>query len=342
MKKKVFNVMFSKRLGGIEQSFLDYNEALAKEYKVVTLISNKSQVKSQIKTPIEEIRQFNKYDPFAIMRIRHVIKKHNPVLIIAHSTRAYVLCKLATKSVPIIAVSHNHNYRHLLSSKYFITITSRMKEELLELGKKQIYVIPNMVHLDKKIKYQAPEFKKTLTIGFIGTLTYIKGVDLLVNAIAALSTKGISVKLQIAGDGEELENLKLLAKKLNVFEQISFLGWVKGTSKTKFFKTIDLLCVPSRHEPFGIVLLEAMKYSKPIVTSKTHGALEVAKDIAVFCECDDVASLSDGLQQIISNPTLAKDLSKKGFKEVEKYSVEKISQKLHHVVERAVAENENI
>lgn len=342
MRKKVFNVMFSKRLGGIEQSFLDYNEALAKKYEVVSLISNKSQVKQQIKTPIEEITQFNKYDPFAIMKIRYVIKKHRPNLIIAHSTRAYVLCKLATKSVPIIAVSHNHNYRHLLSSKYLFTITSGMKDELLKLGKKHVFVLPNMIHFDNKIKYQTPNFKKTITIGFIGTLTYIKGVDVLIKAIGNLIKKDIIVKLQIAGDGEELENLKLLARKLNIFEQITFLGWVKGISKTKFFKNIDILCVPSRHEPFGIVLLEAMKYSKPIVTTKTHGALEVAKDIALFCECDDDKSLSDSLQQIIANPTLAKELSKKGFNEVAKYSVEKISQKLHDIVERVITENEDI
>lgn len=342
MKKKIFNVMFTKRLGGIEQSFLDYNTALSKKYEVVALINSKCQVKSQIKSTIEEIRQFNKYDPFAIMRIRYVIKKHKPDLIIAHSTRAYVLCRLATKSIPIIAVCHNHNFKHLLSSKYFIAITSRMREELSENGRKNIFILPNMITLDKKNKYIPPKFGKTINIGFIGSLIPMKGVDLLIDAAYSIIKNNIDIKLHIAGDGEDLESLKLQAKKLNIFDRINFLGWVKGSSKTKFFNTIDILCVPSRHEPFGIVLLEGMKYSKPLVTTKTHGAMEVAQDVAVICECDDVESLSQGLMQVITQPKLAATLSKKGYLEVQKYSVEKVSKKLHDIVDKVLAENEDI
>ncbi len=334
--------MFTKRLGGIEQSFLDYNTALSKKYDVVALINSKCQVKSQIKSQIEEIRQFNKYDPFAIMRIRYVIKKHKPDLIIAHSTRAYVLCRLATKSIPIVAVCHNHNFKHLLKSKYFIAITTRMQEELLEKGRKNIFVLPNMITINKKINYTPLKFGKTINIGFIGSLIHMKGVDILINAAYSLIKNGHDIKLHIAGDGEDLESLKLQAKKLNIFDRLNFLGWVKGSSKTKFFNTIDILCVPSRHEPFGIVLLEGMKYSKPLVTTKTSGAMEVAKDVAIMCECDDVESLSQGLLELISKPELAKKLSHKGYLEVQKYSVEKISKKLHDIVEKVLSDDEDI
>ena len=330
---KIFNVMFSKRAGGIEQSFLDYNSALALNFDVVALIHNQSLVKSQITTPIEEIRQLNKYDPFAIMRIRYVIKKHKPDIIIAHSTRAYVLCKLATKAVPIISVSHNYNFRHLLGSKDIIAITNDMKNELLKANQKNVHVIPNMIGIPKSQKYISPKFHKPFVIGFIGTLTYIKGCDLLIKAVAALRLQNIEIIAKIAGDGEDLKALKDLAKKLNIHKYINFVGWVKGTSKNNFFKSIDALCVPSRHEPFGIVLLEAMKYSKPIVSTKTHGALEVAKNIAVLCDCDSVDALEEGLLKLCSNVQLASSLTKKGFKEVKKYSVENIGKSLQDIVE---------
>ncbi len=332
MKTKVFNVMFSKRSGGIEQAFLDYNKALSKCFDVTALIHHHSQVKNQIKTDKIEIRQLNKYDPFAIMRIRYAIKKHKPDIIIAHSTRAYVLCKLATKAVPIIAVSHNYNFRHLLGSKYIISITNDMKQELENAHQKNVFVIPNMINITDDDKYIKPKFHKPFTVGFIGTLTHIKGCDILIKAIAAILKQGIEIKAKIAGDGEELQNLKKLVKQLNITQSIEFVGWVKGEAKNNFFKSIDLLCVPSRHEPFGIVFLEAMKYSKPIVASKTHGAIEVASDVGLLCETESSDSLEEAILKVYTTPELAGSLSKKGFVEVKKYSLENIAQKLQDIV----------
>lgn len=333
---KIFNVMFSKRNGGIEQSFIDYTKALRERFEVISVVNSKCLVKDQILGCFEEVRQINKYDPFAVLRIRRLIKKHKPRLIIAHSTRAYVLCRFATNSVPIVAVSHNYKFTHIIKSKYTIAITKDMKKKLENAGAKKVYLMPNMIEVNDDFKYEDYESKPVRTIGFIGSLTYFKGCDLLIASIAELEKRGILLNLKIAGDGEELQSLKKLTVDLKIDKRVEFLGWVSGESKKEFFSSIDLLCIPSRSEPFGIVFLEAMKYLKPIVSTKTIGALEVVKDIAMLVEIDDLEMLTNAIFTIYSDIKKYEVNVIKGAEEVNKYSIMSGSDKLENIVEDVI------
>lgn len=100
----------------------------------------------------------------------------------------------------------------------------------------------------------------------------VKGFDVLMRAAADLP----QVYLWIAGSGPEEEALKALAAELGIAERTRFLGWRRDTGA--FFRSCDIVCFPSLHEPFGTVTLEAWAYGKPLVASDADGPAEFVRD----------------------------------------------------------------
>ena len=104
----------------------------------------------------------------------------------------------------------------------------------------------------------------------VGRLTYYKGFSYLVEA-AALAP-GICIDL--VGDGDEAENLKVLVNSLELQDRVSFHGVLSDAGLAKLMSECDCLCLPSieRTEAFGMVLLEAMYFGKATVISNVEGS----------------------------------------------------------------------
>ncbi len=117
---------------------------------------------------------------------------------------------------------------------------------------------------------------------------------------------------------------------------VTLLGWVED--KTPFYKNLDVFCLSSREESFGLVVLEAMMHSLPLVLPELSGPLEIAKDAecALFVPPEDPVALSLALEQIITNNALAETLGSNSFKRVRDYETINIAPKLHASLEHIV------
>jgi len=151
-----------------------------------------------------------------------------------------------------------------------------------------------------------------------------------------IKDEGGQFKCVIAGDGEERKKLEKLIVKLDLQKEVKLTGWAED--KEEFFNSIDIFCVPSRHEPFGIVLLEAFLHSTPMVVTKSEGPIEIIKDgkDGLLCEVDDVDSLAKQITRLLKNQKLAEKLSRAGFQKVQYYSAFETARKLNLVVEKVV------
>ncbi len=108
------------------------------------------------------------------------------------------------------------------------------------------------------------------TVLFVGRMAVQKGPDLLVEAIPGLLRHYPRAKFVLAGDGHLRGDLERRAHQLGVNHAIRWLGYLHNGSIADLFKACDVVCVPSRNEPFGIVVLEAWAAGKPIVATN-HG-----------------------------------------------------------------------
>ena len=109
------------------------------------------------------------------------------------------------------------------------------------------------------------------TVLFCGRMVYQKGPDLLVEAIPYILRYYPDAKFVFNGDGEMRNEVERRAWQLGVTHATRFLGARNGGTLTDLYRASDVVCVPSRNEPFGLVVLEAWSAGKPVVVSKNGG-----------------------------------------------------------------------
>jgi len=154
---------------------------------------------------------------------------------------------------------------------------------------------------------QLPKVRKPrekLVLGYLGTISKVKGVEWLIEQFQKLS---IPRTLRIAGNGDEatLKEFRALAK----ISPVEFVGYVKPD---EFLKTIDVLVVPSLwEEPLGMVAIEALANSIPVITSGKGGLSEsVIHGVnGLICPPEQSNSLGEAIVQLYDYPSVYNRLS---------------------------------
>jgi glycosyltransferase involved in cell wall biosynthesis len=328
--------MFSKGSGGLEQSFLDYNCMLCYEgLTVLPVVHPKAAVIKNMHIPFEKIRNISQYDLFAVLKIKRVIEAFNPSIIIVHGNRAIKLVAKSTSNIPIVAVAHNDKVKFVSKVDGIIAVSPHLVHSLQYVGYKSdiIHVMPNAIHLPDQLEHKNCDFSKQMNIGVLARLEKIKGVETFVKSCAILKNKGIPFKAIIGGHGTDLENIESLIKTLDLTNEISLLGWVYD--KDQFFKSIDILCVPSKKEAFGISILEGMMRSKLIVATPTGGAKNIIENgqYGILSKSTKPEDLADSLIHSYQNVEQADKLTKEALTHVQKFSIHSVAIKLRILLE---------
>jgi len=344
---KIVNVMTSKVLGGIEQAFLDYNKALSlKNHKVINIINKNAKIKSKISNEtIDKIIEipFVHYNYFLIPYLYFKLKKENVDIFIVHNKKAIPIFKYLAKllKVKIVGVSHNPKYKYIDKCDAIFTITDYQKEIFINKGfnKNRIFTIPNSIDVNSNINHnqiKAQETNSKLKVGVLGRFDPMKGFPDFIKALSILKKDNIPFVAIIGGapqtkNLDEYNKVKSLVKELNLEEDVQFLGWIED--KTKFFNYIDIFVLPSFFEPFGIVLLEAMLHSKPIVSSLAEGPSEIFKDnkdCAYLFPIKDYEEMAAQIKKAIINYDITKKIGINGYNLcIKNYSTENISHKIN-------------
>lgn len=109
---------------------------------------------------------------------------------------------------------------------------------------------------------------------FVGRMSVQKGPDLLVDAIPGILEHRPDAKIVFVGDGDMRGWLEHHAWEIGVAHAVRFTGAMSGGDIADLYKSTDVVCVPSRNEPFGIVILEAWASGKPVVVTANGGPRE--------------------------------------------------------------------
>ncbi len=341
---RILNAMFGRKKGGIEQAFIDYTRALSGEgHEVVTLTYPDAPVIQNLPADNSKhltITNFGQFDPIAVWKLKQIIKETNPDIIITHGNRATTLLNNASKSVPVVGVCHNYNLKHLMHCDALITITNDLRKLLLKRGKpyNDTFCIPNMIYIPKDLPNRKIERRELPIIGAMGRFVEKKGFHYYLESLKILKDKGLDFKAVLAGEGVEEEALKEQAKKLNIDDKLEFVGWVE--KKEEFFESIDIFCVPSLHEPFGIVLLEAMLNQVPLVTTDTEGPIEIVRPYfdCMMAQTSCAKSLSMAIERFILDAEFSKKMSDQALNTVKtRFSVDVVGRQITSCLEQVCA-----
>jgi len=151
-----------------------------------------------------------------------------------------------------------------------ITVSPSSKKEILEkeLTKVEPIIIYNGVDLER---YKPAQKSNIPLILYVGRLKAYKSLNIFLYSAKKVLEKIPNVRFAIAGDGEEKEDLIKLAKRLNIFDQVSFLGKVSEEDKISLYQKAWVFVNPSLMEGWGITSIEANACGTPVVASNVPG-----------------------------------------------------------------------
>jgi len=141
-----------------------------------------------------------------------------------------------------------------------------------------------------------------------------KGFDVLLRAMRLRADLGDERLLLLAGDGPQRSALQRLAGELELADRVRFLGITDRPTTASLFKGADAFVLPSRHEPFGIVNLEAMAAGTPVVATDVGGVGDFVVDgrTGLLVGSEDPAGMADALGRLDQDDRLRTELVENG------------------------------
>jgi glycosyltransferase involved in cell wall biosynthesis len=252
----------------------------------------------------------------AIRRIREIVSKEDFLFCITHRSKPTYIALLATK-LPVISVHHNYGDFNRFSRRILVnlfrsrllllgvsnSVRDEMRHFLPHWPKDRIETLYNRIDIESTqasfvSKKQAREYlgipQNYWVVGNVGRLHHDKDQATLIRGFKiALPKLPKNSLLVIMGSGPLESELKSLTQRLNLESHVKFTGNIPEGKK--YFKAFDMFALTSDHEPFGMVLLEAMAAGLPIVCSNSGGGAEVVEGIGELFELGNELSLAETL-----------------------------------------------
>ncbi len=180
---------------------------------------------------------------------------------------------------------------------------------------RKVLTIYNAVEpLENQYLKKICQFAPDKVVSFLGRITAQKGPEYFIEAAGLVIQKIRNIRFIMAGSGDQLDEMKNLARKLNLSGYFYFPGFLTEEEIAELFQMSDVFVMPSVSEPFGLVALEAMQSGVPVIISKQSGVSEVVKN-AIVVDYWDIKAMADELCTVLNNPGYRRRLSEKGRKE---------------------------
>ncbi len=332
---RVFNVMLGRAHGGLEQAAIDYAEMLALNGdEVVTIGHPSGWMRENLPAYFDfmPLWCWTNYDPIATWRLRAAAQRRRPDVVIAHGTRAMrYVARLS--GVRKIGVLHNTRFKaDMMAMDGFIAVSPRVAEAAAaRFPDKSIQMVPNMVRVRDTVT--RPLFRSPPILGSLGRLHRNKGYDVLLQALAMPAVRSQPWMFVLGGDGPERASLEQQAHALGIADRIRFVGWV--SNRHAFFDGIDVFLLPSREEPFGIVLIEAMAEALPVIVTDTDGPSFIVrdKDTGFVVPPENTDTLARAIKVAIENSNDMSVMGMAGYEDVKvRFSREAVAALLSHAL----------
>lgn len=211
-------------------------------------------------------------------------------------------------------------YKYIFSNS-IILISSyglqRRELDPLQLKNAQIYVLPNGVKTNLNSKKITFKKSKPIKLLYVSNISKSKGIFFLLNALLVLKKKNIDFKLDIVGgflNKSAKNSLENMITSNSLQEHIKFHGYINETEKDFFFNSSDIFIHPSLNENFGLVIIEAMQYGLPVISTYEGAIPEIIDNgiTGILVNKNDIDELAKKIILLINNDDLRKKLGEKG------------------------------
>lgn len=278
----------------------------------------------------------------ALLRLR----KRRVDAVVHHGARLLLPALLAASPRAQFAVFHTEKRGGRRLFRNWLVLSQRHASQLAGFARKRglrrtIAIVPNAL-----LEWPAEAHRflgppglppGALRLGVLAELKHHKGIDVLLRATRQAVDVGLNVELHIGGTGPEHPALAAEAARLGIDDRIVWHGWVEALDP--FFAKFEILCLPSRREPFGLVVIEAMARGKIVISTVTHGPSDIILDgrTGYLVPIDDSKALAARLQEIAAAPALAGKIAAAAQSHVSRsHSLDTVGATLEAAIEKAL------
>lgn len=206
-------------------------------------------------------------------------------------------------------------------------VSNFTRDRILGMGiaPDRVRVVPNGVETngDSNIWKENRRDKSQRVLLTVSRLVQRKGHDIVLRALGQVVEKIPTVVYRIVGRGPEQERLERLVCDLNLEKNVEFYGVVNEQKKDELIQDCDIFVLPCREtltdfEGFGIVFLEAMRYAKPVIGSRSGGIPDIIRDgeNGLLVKPDDPDALAQAILAILASPDRTRRLGENGRRTV--------------------------
>jgi glycosyltransferase involved in cell wall biosynthesis len=365
--RKIIHLITTIERGGAEKQLLILAQQQIKSGLEVEVIYLKGapELKEDFEIAKCKVNNFisNKSFVFQMLLFARYLKKSpNPVH--AHLPKSELIASLVCPKKSFVVTRHNsENFWpsgpksiSKLISKFVcsraakvISISNAVKRFIVETGEVSNNCKVDVIYYGSDLNSELSSIglldlnsriirsSRTFRIGSIGRLVDQKDYPTLLMAFKELLINHPESELFIVGDGNRKKELQDLARKLNIYEKVFFLGRTQYIKE--FLSLIDLFVLPSRYEGFGLVLLEAMSAKKPILASNNSSIPEVlGLEFPGLFETGSIQQLLDKMELAISNENFANNLIDKYSVQLKKFEPTQMAKSILEIYEDSFSE----
>jgi glycosyltransferase involved in cell wall biosynthesis len=180
-------------------------------------------------------------------------------------------------------------------------------------------VLPLYLGIDLSVFKPMLDTEKRWDIAFMGRLESMKSVDLFPEMLKQLEKHYPNLKFLMTGEGSLKERLLDDFQRLGVSHLVDYQGVVETEKVPLLINQSRVFIYPSREEPFGLSILEAMGCGVPVVTTNVYGPKEIITDgvDGLAVAPDNVGELSDAIRRMLENEEFRVKIGENGRKTVE-------------------------
>lgn len=317
---------------------------------------------------------FNLFNPYAFFKLKQVLHDYKPDIVHLHNIdKASPSVLFLLNKYPTIVSLHGPEIyikqlllwclmpTHFHDGEYNkekLTITGKLHYIYHVFVQRYLYLLGFnnvdlfIVHSDYILNYVKNDLKPIVKIKdyikilnfkkysenynllFVGRIEKVKGIDVLIKAMSLIIKKYPNAKLTIVGEGEFKKEIDLLTKKLNLTNNISFIGSINHNNIQKYYHQSSIVLMPSIWpEAFGKVGLEAMSTGRPIIASRVGGIPEWLEngETGYLVDPGVPEQIAEKVIKLLSDRELLVNMGRKARYKAEEYSVDKYVNEIENI-----------
>lgn len=199
---------------------------------------------------------------------------------------------------------------------------------------------PNRLHLlpmgvDVRFFVPSNDERREDSLLFVGRLVREKGVAVLIAAFALLRKMRPSLRLIIAGDGEDAARLRKLSEHLEIAENVLFTGWCSKEILRALYQEATFCVLPSENEGFGLAAAEALACGCPVLATDLPAfrLMDGGAGAIRFCPgAHNASRLASEMASLLDQPVIRRQMSSVAARRAEEFSAERLAERYAQLI----------